>query len=208
MTTKIIFTAGLALLIMITLAPPVAASERLLLSRDGKQWASDLDGPAFDPQVRWVPGDERSTVLWAMNHSGQPAQLTLDLVDVHGATLLADDFVDLTVAVGKAPATEVGPGRILSIPRTPPNEKVKIIITVSMPVSSPNWSQQERISFDLVAELRQIPGESGPSAPPADGGLPGTGARKGIVVLALLGICALLAGVTSVVIGRRKDSTR
>lgn len=193
------------MLIMIAGAAPVNASERLLLSRDGTQWSPHLVGPAFDPDVRWVPGDERSTNLWAKNNSDETARLTVDLVDVEGASLLSGDFVDLEVTIGDASPEAVAPGRILTVPSTAAGEEIKIIITASLPESSSNGSQGERLTFDLVAELRQAPGGSA-SSPPAEGGLPGTGARSGLLLLTVLGLVGLTVGAISVSIGRRKVS--
>lgn len=210
MRMRLIVGSLAVMLIMIAVSAPANASEPLLLSRDGSRWSPHLVGPAFDPEVRWVPGDERSTALWAKNNSAEPARLAIDLVDVDGASLLAGDFVDLGVVIGDAPPKAVGPGRILTVPSTREGEEIEIIITASLPESSANGSQGERLTFDLVAELRQIP--DGPvssppvATPPVDGSLPGTGARSGLVLLTVLGLTGLTVGVISVSIGRRKVS--
>lgn len=200
-----ILVSGLAMLIMVSGSAPVHAVERLLLSRDGVHWSSDLAGQAFDPDRRWVPGDERSTVLWAKNHSGEQASLTIDLVDVNGTSMLGGDFVDLEVTIGDRPAEIVDLGHIVSVPRTQAEEEIKIIITATLAESAANDTQGERLSFDLVAELRQVP-DGSPSPPPTDDGLPGTGAQQGLAILTLIGLGGLVAGAASIRTGRRKDS--
>lgn len=61
----------------------------LELSTDRVTWAESLDAPLFDPAVRWVPGDRRTTGFWLRHRGPTGADVDVDVLG-RGLTALHD----------------------------------------------------------------------------------------------------------------------
>lgn len=78
---------AVAAMIGVTTSPAVAAGE-LELSRDGTSWSPDLSEPLFDSNVRWVPGDIRSSSFFVRNLTSQQGRLSMDILDTAATELI------------------------------------------------------------------------------------------------------------------------
>ncbi|WP_435199149.1 hypothetical protein [Janibacter sp. GS2] len=160
----------LALSLLIA-APSVAgaADPGLDVSTDGRTWGSSLSRPLFDGGARVVPGGRTHAQVWARNSSSHRATLTVVSRDIR-STLPADVAArdDFRVRVGGTELSggELGRCRVLASHVLDPGQRQRVPMSVGLPASSRNISQDEVLSLSLRVGIVQ--GTS--SAPCGDGG--------------------------------------
>lgn len=89
----------LAAVIMLTVAPAYAADE-IAVSTDGVSWSSSLAQPLFDPNFRWVPGDDEATSFYVRNQGVSGAQLRVNVQSTDPSELVADDDIVVWARAG------------------------------------------------------------------------------------------------------------
>lgn len=184
----------------VLLATPAAADPgRIGLSADGRTWAPTLPAPLFDPNLRWVPGDRRVATFWVRNESGDPADLTIEIVGVGDDSLLRTG--DLTVAARPDGGTwrevsHVGTRRLASEVAAPPGRARRVDVAVTLDADSTNRSMTRSVALRMRVVLQQsvpatAPDEARTGDPaPRPGVLPTVG---GPALWLLLGAVASIA---------------
>jgi len=145
-------------------SPAYAGTDRLQLSRDGVHWQPALDGPLFYKPIYWAPGDALTTSFWVRNPSDDAALLSITLVSGDTGTLLAtgDATVTATANGQSVSLANVGRSRTASVQLLRPNQPTRVDLTVALPATSGNISQDKSASIMLDVELAQSI-ESAPS---------------------------------------------
>lgn len=224
--TEVLGVIGAALLV----APAAQADQPdLELSRDGRTWSSSLSGALLDEDVRIVPGGSTSADLWVRNSSGTTTTMSV-LTRGARSSLPADvaprDDFRVRVAGTPVPGAGTHPCRVLTTQPLAPGEAQRVPLSVALPSTSRNISQDESVSLSLRVHLvageagdpcagdSPDPGEDGPgrddggvgdgedgAAPPTPGrvatdGGPGEGPAP--TDLLLLGLGALAAAASRV----------
>lgn len=83
-----VLLASVVLALSPVLQSPASATSswpKLMLSRTGTHWSTDLTTPMFGPARRWVPGDDQTRTFYARNQSGEDARLRVSFL-VHDPT--------------------------------------------------------------------------------------------------------------------------
>lgn len=196
------------------------AADEIGLSDDGVTWSSGLDGPLFDPGVRWVPGDSRTESFYVRNEGPSGASLTIEARSADEDDLLGDDDIDLWARADGGAWVELRNGVAstrLTGRAVEQDGVVEVDVNVTFDPTSSNQSQVRRLALDLRVLLADAVGTDGESDADADSGtdvdlgppvgeeatgvLPGTGTTTEQWIL-LLG-AALVLGGTSLVVRRR-----
>lgn len=168
-------------LLLVAPGSPASAKPMIALSQDGISWADELDGPLFDPDQRWVPGDEQTRSFHVRNQGGDPAELAIDVLGDRARSLMESG--DLTISV----RTAGGVWRHVSVPGTQrlvsgvglgAGRQTKVDVTAALAVSSSNATQRRRLDLDLRVLLVQDTSAVNRrgTASVRDGILPDTGA--------------------------------
>ena len=143
---------AVAAMIGVTTSPAVAAGE-LELSRDGTSWSPDLSEPLFDSNVRWVPGDIRSSSFFVRNLTSQQGRLSMDILDTAATELIdtGDISIDAQGAGGAwTPATQAGIHRLLSDGVVPGGATRRIDVTIAFDPASGNYSQLKSLALHFA----------------------------------------------------------
>lgn len=232
-TTRALVAALAAVLLLLGLAGP-ASADGIGLSNDGAHFGDGLAGPLFDPDVRWVPGDERTARFWVRNDAQQAGALRLTMTDDGVRSLLATGDVTVSArAAGTGWTTVDSTGTRVLVDGTvvPPRGRRWVDVRVAFDPASGNESQGRLLDLGLEVSLTQssavlAPGAAsatgdsdgaatGPAAPtgdtaagpaPATGGglLPDTGTAVTPALL-LLGALLCAAGFTLLAARRRSE---
>lgn len=185
------------------------ADDQLRLSLDGRTWAPTIERALFDPARVWVPGDTVSVPVWVRNASGEPADLTIDVVGVTGNLRIGGDLRFSAVIGDRTVIPQSGRLRSDSLPAGP----TRILLTISFPEGAGNDTQRQQGTFRLRLTLVQAV-EPAPTQPPRPSTEPivpevgpttaashapvdplaGTGAAAGVMSLAALGAALTVTG--------------
>lgn len=147
-----------ALAALVALAPgPAHADTGLELSRDGVRWGTSLDQPLFGDGIRLVPGGRTEATLWVRNSTGGVATVT---VVVRGArstmprgVLAADDFTVRAGGGRSATGSELAGCRLLTTSVLGAGERRGIPVTVSLPETSRQVSEDRSLTLPVVVQL-------------------------------------------------------
>jgi hypothetical protein len=155
--------AGVAAL-MVALASPAAADDELSVSSDGVTFARALGAPIFDPALRWVPGDVRSSTIYVKNNDQFAARLDIDLLGDHLGDLLDSGDLHVTTSAASGTSGVASDGsttRILGAANVPGGAVVPVTITASFDEDSPNATQVRSTDIRLQLTLTQteFPGD-------------------------------------------------
>ena len=93
-------------LLSVAYAAPAQASDEVLVSNTGSGFAETLAEPLFDPALRWVPGDARSSTFYVKNNTADRAALSLSVLDDDAGELLDSGALHLRVT---SPGTSWSP---------------------------------------------------------------------------------------------------
>lgn len=185
---------------------PAEAAEEIGLSRDGVTWTSELTVPLFEPERRWVPGDDEVRTFWLRNEGPSAASLTIEALSPGGDALLAAD-VAFSVRVDGGTWTPLDlavPEPDLTVEPLEVGRGVPVQIRAVFDPASTNPTQELVLPLTLRISLSgDVADEVGAGAVDDQGGLlPGTGASLGLeALLAASAMCAvgalLIAGRSS-----------
>lgn len=151
-------TLGALLVLVVAVASPAAADDELSVSSDGVNFARALGGPIFDPALRWVPGDVRSSTIHVKNNDQFAARLDIDLLGDHLGDLLDSGDLHVTTSAASGIAGVASDGsttRILGAANVPGDAVVPVTITVSFDEDSPNATQLRSTDIRLRLTLTQ-----------------------------------------------------
>lgn len=199
---------ALAMLLWVAIASPASADDRagaahreVGLSADGTHYADALDRPLFDPQVRWVPGDERRSTFWVRNQAGSAGDLTVDLTARSRSTLFDSGYLRIAARAGHGPWHVVSGGeslRLLTRQDLPAKAEVPVTLRVTLAPGAPNGTMVLATDLDLrvtLSDVRATGGAAGPgSGHGPHGFLPSTGSSASWWLVPV-GLLLLLSGV-------------
>lgn len=195
MTRRLGLVAPLAALGAL-LGPSAASAESpgdsVWVSPDGTTWSADLPAPLFDPAVRWVPGDARTSAFFVENRGATPAELQLQVTaeDVDGLVRQGDLQLAARVAGGLWTAVTRDAGSALDAIAVRVGETRRIEVRAAFRKAATNLSQASAVTLRFVVRLAEVT-----PVRPAPVPLPDTGAPavRGPLFLAALCLGAGLA---------------
>lgn len=215
----VVALTSLGLLMAAGAATAQADSPFIGLSRDGVTWSSSLDGPLFDTDMRWVPGDSETSMFFVRNDYGTDGELALDILAGDGAQSLFDSG-DLRVSVQiggeRQTVSSAEDRRLIDDLDVANGDVADIEVNVSLDSASTSRTQLSSASFafrvtlsgavDDVAVLgeSEVAGVGGVTDGRVNDALPDTGASVTWWLLALA--AALLGSGTALVTDRRREA--
>ncbi|NYG56106.1 hypothetical protein [Nocardioides perillae] len=160
----------------------------LELSTDRVTWAESLDAPLFDPAVRWVPGDRRTTGFWLRHRGPTGADVDVDVVG-RGLTALYDTGTLLLEGRSAGGAwLDLSDARtsLLNARELPAGRPVRVELRATLLGSAPNATMVLATDVDLLVRVGDsvfsedvsVPGDGGDGqgdGGDGDGGGPGSG---------------------------------
>lgn len=201
---------------------PESDSNALQVSLDGTTWTDSIVSPLFDPEVRWVPGDVRTSIFYVRNNKAEAGDLSLVLERPLRDALLETSFLTIAARAGDGPWTEVSTGgrqELIDSEKTAAGDEVAVELRASFAADALNTTMVLPTDLDLrltltqagiVADATSTDGDGNPTAVggsnassgPDAGSLPDTGSplRPWVLPLALL-----LLGAGAVLVARRTD---
>lgn len=213
--TQLLRAALTAAAIVLVLVPPASADDTVVkgtrqdvgVSLDGTRYQASLDAPLFDPQVRWVPGDVRTTGFWVRNQADEAGDLTIDLVPRARKSLFATGDLSVSARAATGPWLTVREGeplRLLARKDVPSQAEVPVSIRVALAPEAPNGTMVLATDFDLKVTLvdARASGSHGDNDGPG-GLLPDTGSPTSWWVVPL-GLVLLTGGV--LLLARRESA--
>lgn len=142
--TTLVSTAAFAAMAIIVLVGTVQTRtpESVSFSDDGVVWAPTLPSRLFENEIRWVPGDSRTTQFYVSNNTDHHGRLRL-IVDSGNAELAS--ALALSVDGGE----DSGSCASLNVEA---REKRRIALQLSMAAAAANESQVASAGIDLVVQ--------------------------------------------------------
>ncbi|WP_156368086.1 LPXTG cell wall anchor domain-containing protein [Aeromicrobium sp. Leaf291] len=196
-----------ATVVAVTLLAPVGAhaADEIGISRDGTSWSSNLDEPLFDPGLRWVPGDTRTSSFFVRNQGPSGSAITIEVRSLDSDELLADDDIHLRARAAEGAWVDLRnevTSTLLTEKTIEQGAAVRVDVNATFDEASTNQSQVGRLAIAFRVRLADAaagePGDdldgASPSAGDTVGDLPDTGsATPRWIVLGGLGLA--LVGV-------------
>lgn len=179
-----------AALATVTLLAPAGAhaADEIGISRDGTSWSSNLDEPLFDPGLRWVPGDTRTSSFFVRNQGPSGSAITIEVRSLDSDELLADDDIHLRARAAEGAWVGLRNGVTstrLTEETIEQGAAVRVDVNATFDQASTNQSQVRRLAIafrvvlaDAAAEDPDGGSDGVPPAPWTDdvqGDLPDTG---------------------------------
>ncbi len=180
---------------------PAQAADEIGLSRDGITWVDELSVPLFEPERRWVPGDDETRSFWIRNQGPSGAEMTVETLSPSGDRVLAADIA-LSARVDAGPWRSLGlqrRSRTLTVEPLRVGRTARVDVRATFDSASINRTQRLTLPLTLRITLAQALTDQGDEPDPDPGGLlPGTGATLGWQTL-LLGLVLTLGGALLIV---------
>jgi hypothetical protein len=167
------------------------------VSRDGLTWAPTLDGPLFDPTLRWVPGGTHTETVWVRNQAADPAYLVIDVVTHDVSGLLASGMISISASadgVTWQSTTSAGTHRLVSDTLLAPGTATEVAFDVALDADASDATESAALQLTVVATLTESAG--------ADRGMPRAGAGSAATTAVLAGTL-LVVGALAVRSSRR-----
>jgi LPXTG-motif cell wall-anchored protein len=209
---------GLLLAGLVVAAPAGAvAADEIGLSKDGSHWSSTLPAPLFDPDFRWVPGDDETGSFFVRNQGPTGARLTISVRAADTDQLLSNSDIELSarvdggswITLANGVATSALTQRSITRGGT-----ARIDVRARFDPSSVNTSQTKSLPLTFTITLTQASGSGRTPGDNSDGDdddegrdgdLPGTGST---VAPAMLWVAAMLIGGGLALVRRSKREER
>jgi hypothetical protein len=133
-------------------------SSGLALSRDGRQWSSDLDSPLFEKDLRFVPGETRVETFRVRNSSADKAELRVRLLAQDPSDWLGADGFRMRVRLDdrrwvlvRGDGDQPDNHMVLD-----PGESVPVSVRVRLRRAAGNRNMARRLSFTIVVRLTEL----------------------------------------------------
>ncbi|HEY0905401.1 MAG TPA: hypothetical protein VGE14_16065 [Marmoricola sp.] len=227
---------ALACLPLLVGGGPAAAADVpgvVAVSVDGVHWTSSLSEPIFDPDVRWVPGDRRTSSFFVRNSGPTPATVRVQVLAEDDDLVRAGDLRFAARVDGGtwAQLPPDGAAALVRVAPLPQGRRSVVDIRIAFDPASTNSSQRADLELWFVVRLTeaqpgylpgeapgeqpgqqpgQVPGEVPGNAPGVDdddgvgvGWLPATGAPAVTVTVV---VAASLLGVGLGLTRRRQEA--
>lgn len=147
----------------------------LTFSRDGREFSPTPVVRAFDPEVRWVPGDKRRAGFWIRNEGPDPGNVTLEIT--RGPTdRLADVRAFKLKVQGRAfkrawsrnvmaDLRRDGVATLVLVNHLRPGRRARIALKARLAPSSGNRSQGRPSDLGVLIRMEQDPDSRSVRAP-------------------------------------------
>lgn len=174
------------------------AEEEIGLSGDGVTWTSELTVPLFEPERRWVPGDEETRTFQVRNEGPSAASMTVEALG-HDGALAADVALSVRIDGGAWAPLESGSTPVTVDPLAV-DDAAPVDVRATFDAASSNRTQDLRTPLTLrITLVGDVPGVGDETD--GRGPLPDTGvAVRAELVLGALALC-LVGGI---LIARRR----
>ncbi len=202
-------------------SPAVAATDVVLLSRDGVHYSSSLAGGLLDGAAALVPGGSVSVDLWVKNPAVTPASVRVSVRGLDASSSAFANGVVLRVvssmALVQAPAETLANVHrcdvLASAPAIAAGNAIRLTFTFTMDDLADRIAQTDRAALDLLVSIRDA--AAGPFAPSAcddDGVLIASGSGHYTAVaytgtdlpVPLIIGAGLMVGLGVLLVGRRR----
>ena len=158
------FAAAIAIAWVVggAIAPACAATDPVLVSRDGATFASAISGGLFDGAGALVPGQSVTRNLWIRNPSASPAAVRVSIRNLVSTSTVFADGVRLTTIdslPGSTSRTEklsaLGKCEVVSsAPSIAAGGTMKLTLTFAMADLTPALAQGDHAALDLMVAMR------------------------------------------------------
>lgn len=148
-TSNALTALGAATIILLLGAGAPHSQTMKLNDDDEGAWSTSLDGPLFDNDIRWVPGDTRTAEFQVKNGTDADGSLS---VHVDGSNVVASEV--FTVGLGGVM------GQCAEVP-VPGRSERTVVATVHMSADATNATQKDRSELDVVLQW----GDHGAASP-------------------------------------------
>ena len=188
------------LVILLAWSPlPAQAADEIGLSPDGVTWVDELSVPLFEPERRWVPGDDETRSFWIRNQGPSGAEMTVETLSLSGDPVLASDIA-LSARVDEGPWRSVGirqRSQTLTVEPLRVGRTARVDVRATFDSASVNQTQRLTLPLTLRITLAEAFADQGAGSG-ADGGglLPGTGSTLAWPALLLALVFALTGALT------------
>jgi LPXTG-motif cell wall-anchored protein len=212
---------GLLVAGLVVAAPASAvAADEIGLSKDGSSWSSTLPAPLFDPDFRWVPGDDETGSFFVRNQGPTGARLTISVRAADTDQLLSNADIELSARVDGGSWITLANGvatSALTQRSIIRGGTARVDVRVRFDPASANQSQTKSLPLTFIVTLTQASGSgrtprdnsdddsNGGGDDGRDGDLPGTGST---VAPAMLWVAAMLIGGGLALVRRSKREER
>ncbi len=205
---------GLMTLATFYVVPTAHAADEIGFSNDGVTWGTSLAEPIFDPDFRWVPGDDEIASFYVRNQGPTGAAMTIEARSADTDKLLSNDDIALSARVAGGPWVDLKNGvasESLTSRSITRGDVVRVDVNAVFDAQSTNRSQVKELALNFRVTLqdwRAANGDTGDgsgngSGSDNSGSLPDTGAQIAAwMIVVALGL--MLAG--SVIVARRDRS--
>lgn len=175
-----------ATVVAVTLLAPVGAhaADEIGISRDGTSWSSNLDEPLFDPGLRWVPGDTRTSSFFVRNQGPSGSAITIEVRSLDSDELLADDDIHLRARAAEGAWVDLR-NEVTSTRLTEETIEqaaaVRVDVNATFDRASTNQSQVGRLAIAFRVRLADADADAA-AGEPGDGDLDGAAPSAGDTV--------------------------
>ncbi|OZF31312.1 hypothetical protein CH296_13875 [Rhodococcus sp. 14-2496-1d] len=133
--------AGIAVVLLMG-AGPSQAAQTVKYSDDGERWSTDFPSPLYDSDIRWVPGDVRTSQFHVFNDTDRDGRLWLTFGSDNPAFLRA-----LSASIGGGESAESCAWIDLEA-----GQKKRIDSTITMAGAAKNDTWSSSAAVDLVVQ--------------------------------------------------------
>jgi hypothetical protein len=182
-------------------AQAAPAPQEIGLSSDGVTWASELTVPLFEPERRWVPGDDETRTFQLRNDGPSAASMTVEVLSPGGdGAMTATVSISLRVDGGAWTPLELGSTpRSVTVDPLAVDDAAPVDLRATFDPASGNSTQNGLMPLTLrITLVGDVPSDAGEDAGPGSIADTGTTVHPEVLLVAL-GLC--LAG--ALLIARR-----
>ncbi|KRC48991.1 MULTISPECIES: LPXTG cell wall anchor domain-containing protein [unclassified Nocardioides] len=146
---------AIAAAVVTLVAAPAHADDEIGLSRDGVTWSTELTAPLFDPDFRFVPGDQEVRSFRVRNDGPSAGVLTVDVIASDPDLLLADDDFTLEARIGNGPWLSVGAGTTRAVTELKVAEGAQTRVSVRATFDWDSTRQVQSVPFRVHLNLAE-----------------------------------------------------
>ncbi|MFT4188474.1 MAG: hypothetical protein QM621_07805 [Aeromicrobium sp.] len=199
--------------LLLLVSSPARAAEEIGVSRDGVTWSQTLPTPLFDPSVRWVPGDVRTSTFYVRNDGSSAAYLTVAARGADDDRLLADDDIALRARVAGGdwtPLENGASGIALTEQSIARGEVAEIDVEAAFAWESANQSQTKQLALRFDVRLTAAEASDGGGVDPDEGDPDDSGLVAGLLPRTGAGVTlwSALTGLVLLLVGSRLTRRR
>lgn len=184
-------------------APVSDSADDIVVSSDGIGWGPELSAPLFDPAIRWVPGDVRTSSFYVRNDGDTSAILRIEGRDAVTGELTDQGVVALYARADGGRWQPLRMGAMsgqLDVAALDVGRVARVEVRGTFESEADNRTQDQEADLEFVVRLEDASAagaDAGPGAPAPTGALPGVGAPE-VTVPLVAGVGLVGAGLALV----------